>query len=437
MRGAAKVTAANAAAGQAETGLSRQTSPASPRPTGKPGLKLGLSGFMFLQYLVWGAWYPSMSTYLAHQLKFTGVQIGAAYGAFAIGAIISPFFIGLIADRYFAAERLLAVLGVLGALALYVVGRIESFARFYPALVVYCALFVPTLALANSLAMQHLPDPKRDYPRIKVASALGWIAGSVIVSALVAERTAVQFNVAAIASVAFAGYALLLPHTPPKGVSARRRTFGQFLGLDALGLLRRPSFAIFVTCMFLISIPLKCYFVMMSMYLTELGWANVSGKMAFAQVSDIVFLFIMPVMLHRLGYKKIILLGIFAWVLRYAFLAHSVGHPGMQVALIFTAILLHGICYDFLYIAGQLYVNAEADDSNRSAAQGLIAFILWGIGTLAGTYLAGKLLAAHRLAAPQGGLHYDWQATWLTPALFCAGVLVVFALLFRTRPKSA
>lgn len=393
-------------------------------------LKVVLSGFMFLQYYIWGAWYPSMGTYLAHQLKFGGAQIGVTYGAFAIGAIISPFFVGLIADRFFAAEKLLAVLGFAGGIVLFQLARVETFASFYPALITYCALFVPTLALGNSLAMQHLFDAKRDFPRIKISSAIGWIAGGVTVSWLQAEQLAIQFQVAGAASIAFGAYALLLPHTPPKAARANA-TIGQILGLDALGLLKRRSFATFVVCLFLITIPLKCYFVMMSIYLTELQWSNVSGKMALAQISDIVFLFVMPFMLHRLGYKKTILIGMLAWAVRYWLLSQSVETAALQSALIFTAILLHGICYDFLYIAGQLYVNAEADDRNRSAAQGFIAFILWGIGPLAGTFLAGKLLSANRWPAPQGGMNYDWEATWLLPAIFAAAILIVFAVFFR------
>ncbi len=399
-------------------------------------LKLTLSGFMFLQYFIWGAWYPSMGTYLANHLKFGGAQIGAAYGAFAIGAIISPFVVGLIADRYFAAERLLAVLGGLGSIVFLVLARLETFGLFYTALIVYCASFVPTLALGNSLALQHLSDPKRDFPRIKIASALGWISGSVTVSCLHGEQSPVQFQLAAGASLIFAAYSLLLPHTPPK---ANRKTasLGRILGLDAIGMLRKPSFAVFVLCMFLISIPLKCYFVMMSIYLTELSWANVSGKMAVAQLSDIVFLFVMPFMLHRLGYRNTLLIGLCAWVLRYTLLAQSVHAPALQAILIFSAILLHGVCYDFLYIASQLYVNTEAHDGNRSAAQGLIAFILWGLGPLAGTFLAGKLLAAHRWAAPVGIINYDWQGTWMAPAIFSLLVMLVFALLFRNPATAA
>ncbi len=398
--------------------------------------KLKLLVFMFLQYYVWGSWFPSMGTYLAHTLKFSGAQIGAAYGAFAIGAIISPFFVGMIADRFFAAEKVLAVLGVAGGGALLALAHLGEFNSFYAVLIAYCALFVPTLAVGNSLAMQHLADVKSDFPRIKIASAIGWVAASVTVSALKAEQSHIQFYLAGAASVVFGAYALALPHTPPKpGRSGSR--LGQLLGLDALGLLRKRSFALFVACMFLISIPLKCYHVMLSIYLTELQWTNVAGKMALAQVSDVVGLFVMPFMLRRWGYKLTILAGILAWVVRYAFLAQSLDLLAWQSALVYAAILLHGICYDFLFIAGQMYVNAEADDSNRSAAQGLIAFVLWGVGTLAGTLLAGKLLAANRYAEAIGTLHYNWYWNWMIPAIFAAGVMIVFGLLFREPAKKS
>jgi nucleoside transporter len=415
--------------GAVET-LTAAAQPVPARPAVEGRLKATLSGFMFVQYFIWGAWYPSMGTYLANQLQFPGAQIGATYGAFAIGAIVSPFFVGLIANRYFAAEKLLAVLGLLGAVTLVGLSTLRDFSGFYPVLILYCALFVPTLALGNSLAMQHLTDAKRDFPRIKIASAIGWIAGGVTISWVNAEQSAVQFQVAAAASLAFAAYALTLPHTPPK-VAGAKRSLGQIVGLDALALLKRRSFGTFVGCLFLITIPLKCYFVLMSIYLTELQWANVSGKMALAQISDIVFLLVMPFMLHWLGYKRTILIGMTAWALRYWLLAQSVDALALQAGLIFTAILLHGICYDFLYIAGQLYVNAEANDGNRSAAQGLVAFVLWGVGPLAGTFLAGKLLAAQRLPSPVSGLNYDWAAAWMVPAVFAAIIMVVFAALFR------
>lgn len=394
-------------------------------------LKLKLSTFMFLQYFIWSAWYVSMGTYLVNTLGFDGASVGLAYGAFAIGAMISPFLVGLIADRYFASEKLLAAFGLAGGLTLCVLPHLHTFSTFYPVLIFYCALYVPTLALGNSLSLHHLEDAKTDFPRVKVLSAVGWIAGGIVLSVLQAEQSPVQFYLAGGASVVFGLFCLTLPHTPPPKRGADVR-IGEVLGLDALALLKRPAFAIFILCMFLICIPLYFYFVMMGIYLTELEWTNMAAKMTLAQASDVVFLLLLPIFLRTFGYKKTIVIGILAWAARYFALAGSVGAASLQAPLIFAAILLHGVCYDFLFIAGQLYVDEEAHPRIRGAAQGFIAFILWGAGSFVGTWLAGRVLAAHLLDAPGAdGLTYDWQAIWSLPAWGAVGVLVVFLLLFR------
>ncbi len=400
-------------------------------------LKVTLSAFMFLQYFIWGSWYASMGTYLANTLGFDGGQVGLAYGAFAIGAMISPFFVGLVADRYFASEKLLAVFGVLGGLVLCALPRMQAFASFYPALIVYCALYVPTLALGNSLSMHHLADPARDFPRVKVFSAVGWFVAGVVLSLLAAEQRALQFYIAGISSIAFGIFALTLPHTPPRKTGANV-TIGEVLGLDALALMKRPAFAIFIACMFLICIPLYFYFVMLSIYLTGLGWEGIAAKMTLAQVSDVVFLFLLPVFLKTLGYKKTIVIGILAWAVRYFALAGSVDAVALQAPLVFAAIGVHGVCYDFLFIAGQLYVDEEANPRIRGAAQGFIAFILWGAGAFVGTWLAGRVLAAHQLPTVAGQpVAYDWQAVWSLPAWGAVAVLAVFVLCFRDPVRPA
>ena len=397
-------------------------------------LKIKLSLFNFLQYFIWGSWYVSMGTYLANGLKFGGQEIGAAYGAFAIGSMISPFFVGLIADRYFPSEKMLAALALAGGIALCILPEVTTFKAFYPTLIIYCALFAPTLALGNSLALHHLKDSKTAFPRVKLWSAVGWIGGGVTLSLLKGEQSSIQFYLAGGVSVALAIFSLTLPHTPPQKTGADV-SIGELLGFDALALLKKRSFAIFIMCMFLICIPLYFYFVMMSIYLTELKWEGIAGKMTLAQISDIVFMFMLPVMLRTLGYKKTLILGILAWILRYFALAGSVGFVAMQAPLIFAAILLHGVCYDFLFIAGQLYVDDEANPRIRGACQGFIAFILWGIGAFVGTMLAGKALAMNTVTGADGVVTHDWQSIWLTPAWLAVGVLVVFALFFRDPPR--
>jgi nucleoside transporter len=400
-------------------------------------LKLQLATFMFLQYFIWGAWYSSLGTYLAQTLKFGGQEIGAAYGAFAIGSMISPFFVGLIADRYFASEKLLGILGVLGGLILCLLPQVVTFTPFYLLLILYCATFAPTLALGNSLSFHHLSDAKRDFPRVKVLSAVGWIAGGVALSLLKGEQSSIQFYLAGAASIVFGVFALTLPHTPPRKVG-RDVSVGEVLGLDALALMAKPSFAIFIGCMFLICIPLYFYFVNMSVYLGQLGWPNIAARMTLAQVSDVVFLFLLPLMLRAFGYKLTIAVGILAWAARYALLSRSPDAAGdAQAGLIFAAILLHGVCYDFLFIAGQLYVDGEANERMRAAAQGFIAFILWGVGAFVGTMLAGWVMAAHKVPGASGPILHDWSGIWLLPALGAAAVLLVFLLFFREPQRPA
>ncbi len=397
-------------------------------------LKIKLAAFMFLQYFIWGAWYVSMGTYLANTLKFDGAQIGLAYGAFAIGAMISPFLVGLVADRFFASEKLLAVLGIAGGGVLLVLPQFKEFGSFYPMLILYCALYVPTLALGNSLSLTHLANPKTDFPRVKMLSAVGWIGGLVALNAVNGAESPIQFYLAGTVSILFGLYSLILPHTPPTKTGANV-SLGEILGLDALRLLRKPSFAVFILCMFLICIPLYFYFVNLGIYLTELKWENMLVKTSFAQVSDVVFFLLLPFFLRRFGYKKTIFLGISCWVLRYFALSGSVGAETWATALIFAAILLHGACYDFLFIAGQLYVDDEAGERTRGAAQGFIAFILWGVGAFVGTFLAGEVLKRHKLETPVDGLSHDWAAIWQTPAWGALAVLAVFAIFFRESRK--
>jgi len=393
-------------------------------------LKTKLSLFMFLQYFIWSTWYMTLGAYLG-TLSFSGQQIGLAYGAFAWGAILSPFIVGLIADRYFASEKIIAVLGVVGGLVMLCMPQFKTFGAFYPMLILYCSLYAPTLALGNSVSMTHLADAKKDFPFVKIFSAVGWIAGGVVLSLVKGEQSPLQYYLAGAVSLGFGLFALTLPHTPPRK-KGQDVSLGEVLGLDALALLKKPAFAIFILCMFLICIPLYFYFVNLGTYLTQLKWEDMASKMTLAQISDIIFLILMPVMLKKLGYKKTIFLGIAAWITRYFLLSASASSSG--TALIFAAILLHGICYDFLFIAGQLYVDAEANERIRGAAQGLIAIILWGFGSLFGTYLAGFVMESNKLVTPKGDIAHDWAAIWSTPAWIAVGVLGLFLIFFRDPP---
>jgi nucleoside transporter len=398
------------------------------------GLKVQLSAFMFLQYFIWGSWYVSMGAYLSEVLHFSGLEIGAAYGAFAIGSMISPFFVGLVADRYFASEKMLGVLGLAGAAVLFLLPHATAFGTFYPLLILYCATYAPTLALGNSLSLHHLANAKVDFPRVKVLSAVGWIAGGLALAGIADITSPVQFYLAGTVSAAFGLFAFTLPHTPPRKVG-KDVSVGEILGLDALGLMRKLPFAVFIGCMFLICIPLYFYFVNVGVYLTELRWTHITAWLTLAQVSDVIFLFLLPVMLRRLGYKVTIGIGILAWITRYFLLAWSVGGVrDAQTAMIFGAIILHGVCYDFLFIAGQLYVDGESTERNRGAAQGFIAFILWGVGAFVGTMIAGQVMGMYKLEAATGSIAHDWTHIWLLPAIGAVVVLVVFVTFFREPP---
>jgi len=378
-----------------------------------------------------------MATYLSKTLQFEGEQIGLAYGAFAIGAMISPFFVGLIADRYFASEKILAFLGIVGGLLLFTLPQMTTFSSFYPILIIYCATYVPTLALGTSLSLHHFTNARRDLPFVKAFSAVGWIASGLILSVVFkAEQSASQFYIAGISSILLGLFSLTLPHTPPRKTGKDVR-ISEILGLDALALMKKRSFAVFIICMFLICIPLYFYFVNMNLYVTELGWKYTVAKMSLAQVSDFVSLLLLPIILRYLGYKKTIFLGILAWAARYFLLAGSVDAISMQTLFVYTAIILHGICYDFLFITGQLYVDEEANERIRGAAQGLIAFILWGVGAFVGTQLAGISLASHTLSTPAGSIAHDWQGIWIYPAWGAVAVLIVFMIFFRESGKKA
>jgi nucleoside transporter len=260
---------------------------------------------------------------------------------------------------------------------------------------------------------------------------VGWIASNIVVSIVfVAEQSAMQFQIAGVMSILLGLFSLTLPHTPPRKTGKDVR-IGEILGLDALALMKKPSFAIFIVCMFLICIPLYFYFVNMNLYVTELGWKYPAAKMSLAQVSDVIFLILLPVMLRYLGYKKTIFIGILAWVARYFLLSGSVDMIAMQSLFVYSAILLHGVCYDFLFITGQLYVDEEANERIRGAAQGFIAFILWGVGAFVGTQLAGISLASHTFDSPVGGFVHDWKGIWIYPAWGAVAVLIIFMIFFR------
>jgi nucleoside transporter len=390
-------------------------------------VRLKLSVLMFLQYGVWGAWSVTLGTWLGQTLAFSGEEIGLVAGTTALAAMISPFFVGMVADRFLATERILAILHGFGGLILLAASTQTRFGPFYAVLLAYALCYMPTLALSNSLSFRQMTDPARQFPSIRVLGTIGWIVAGLFIGTLGLEATPVPMRIAAAGSIALGLFCLVLPHTPPQ--STRRATLRDVLGLDALALLRERSFAVFVLGSFLVCIPLQFYYAFANPFLNELGVSNAAGKMTLGQMSEIGFMLVMPWFFKRLGVKYMLLVGMAAWTARYLLFSFGVadGDADVRVGMLYAGILLHGICYDFFFVTGQIYVDRRAPPDLRAAAQGLLPFITWGVGMFIGAWVSGRVVDAFRV-----GDGHAWDQIWLVPAAGAAAVLILFTLLFRS-----
>lgn len=408
-----------------------------------PVTRLQLSAMMFLQYFAWGAWFVTLGTYIAANTGEKGSQIfstgfiGLAYQTAAIGGMIAPFFVGMVADRFFSTERILCVLHLLGAGVLYYLSTLQSESIFWYALVGFFLCYMPTLALTNSLSFHHLTDPGRQFPGIRVWGTIGWIAAGQIVGRIrlggeSIEPTTVPMQIAAGCLVVLGLYCLALPHTPPTQ-AGRKVTVSDILGLEALGLMRHWSFAVFVIGSFLIAIPLQFYYNYTNFFLNDLGVSNAAGKMTYGQMSEILFMLLMPFFFARLGVKYMLLVGMAAWTARYALFAY--GNSGDLMWMLYIGILLHGICYDFFFVTGQIYVDNKADPRIRGAAQGFIAFVTLGVGAFIGAQLSSYVERMY--TTPSGPQTLAWQSFWLVPAAGAAVVMILFAVTFYDRTAAA
>lgn len=392
-----------------------------------------LSTMMFLEFFIWGSWYVTMGTFLGSNLRADDQDISLAFSTQSFGAILAPFVVGLIADRYFHAQRILGVIHLIGAVLMYRLYLAGDFDGFFPLLLAYMILFMPTLALVNSISFNQMQDPAKEFSAIRVWGTIGWVASGLLISmfswdsqgGLADGLLRNTWLMAAVVSLALGLFSFTLPATPPRAGRSDTFRFSEVLGLDALSLLKERNFAIFFVSSILICIPLAFYYQNASPFLTEIGVENSTGKMAFGQVSEVVFMLALPVFFARFGIKKTLLVAMLAWVIRYMFFAFGDANEGVWMILL--GILLHGICYDFFFVSGQIYTDAHAGVRFKSSAQGLITLATYGIGMLIGFWAAGNISNYY---LDSEGIH-DWRSIWLIPAGISVLVSLFFIIFFK------
>ena len=396
-------------------------------------IRVQLSLMMFLEFFIWGAWFVTMGTYLPNTLQTSDPETAMAYSTQSWGAILAPFIIGLIADRYVNAERILGTLHLLGALLMYLLYCASDFSGFYPYLLIYMIMYMSTLALVNSVSFNQMKDPAKEFSFIRVFGTLGWISAGLLISYFswdsakgisdgILRNT---FLMASICSVILGVFSFTLPKTPPRADRSKKVSISDILGLDALRLLKDRNFLLFFISSVLICIPLAFYFQNLSVFLTESNVDNSTAWSSLGQFSEIMFLLLLPFFLKKYGFKKTILVGMLAWGVRY--LLFSFGNNGELFSLLVLGIFLHGICYDFFFVCGQIYTDSKAGEKYKSAAQGLITLATYGVGMLIGFWVAGKITDAYVLE----NLGHDWASIWLFPAGFAIIVLIFFAFFFK------
>ena len=393
-------------------------------------MRARLGTMLFLEYFIWGAWYVTLNTWLVRGLHFTAEQGGIVAGATAVGAMIAPFLVGLVADKYFDTKYVLVALHGIGALLLFLAAHQTSFGSLYTLILLYCFAFMPTLSLTNSLAFRQMRDPKLEFGAIRVLGSGGWIVAGLLVGALGIESTGHPVQIAAAASALMAIYCFTLPATPPLARTETRGTVS-FFPREALGILRERPVAIFAAASFLICIPLQFYYAFTNLFLNEAGVSNAAGKMTGGQFSELGCMLLIPWFFRRLGVKGMLIAGMGAWVTRY--LLFAFGGIGDRMWMLWLGILLHGICYDFFFVTGQIYIDRKASAALRAAAQGLITFITYGVGMFVGSWLSGVVVERYTLPTVAGGTAHAWRPIWIVSAFASAVVLVLFLLTFHER----
>lgn len=394
---------------------------------------------MFLEFFVWGAWFVTLGTFLSQNLKASGLETANVFSTQSWGAIIAPFIIGLIADKYFNAERILGILHILGAFLMYQMYSATDISVFYPYVLAYMIIYMPTLALVNSVSFRQMKNPEKEFSAIRIWGTIGWIAAGLMISYLFHWDSAEgasqgllrnTFLMAGIGSLVLGLFSFALPKTPPiKKDSAEKSTISELLGLDAIKLLKDRNFLVFFISSILICIPLAFYYSNAHPFLSEIGMENPTGKMAIGQVSEAFFLLLLPFFFMRFGFKNTILLGMLAWVIRYFLFAY--GNAGELSYMLLVGIALHGICFDFFFVSGQIYTDSKAGEKYKSAAQGLITLATYGIGQLIGFWVAGFVTEHYK------GLELEvfWRSVWVVPAGIAALVVVIFFVFFKNEKE--
>jgi len=396
--------------------------------------KIQLSLMMFLQFFIWGGWFVTLGTFLGNNLSATGGQIAMAFSTQSWGAIIAPVFIGLIADRYFNAEKILGVLHLLGSGLLFLMSQTNGFSVFYIYVFSYMVLYMPTLALVNSVSFNQMKDTAVEFPLIRTFGTIGWIISGLVISyvfgwdaqeSIVSGALSNTFKMVALASLVLGIFSFKLPKTPPFREARKSFSLKSALGWDALKLLKERNFLLFFIASILICIPLAFYYQQANPFLVELGMDNPTAKMSLGQVSEVLFMLLLPIFFVRFGFKNTILVGMMAWVIRYLLFAY--GDVGEKTFMLISGILLHGICYDFFFVSGQIFTDYKAGEKVKSAAQGLITLATYGVGMLIGFWIAGKVSDAFIM----GSGKHEWETIWKFPALFALGVFLLFLFIFK------
>lgn len=395
--------------------------------------RMQLSLMMFLEFFIWGGWFVTLGTFLNANLNATGAESAMAFSTQSWGAIVAPFIIGLIADRYFNAEKILGILHLLGAVLMYMMAQVSDFAVFYPYVLGYMILYMPTLALVNSVSFRQMKDPSKEFSFVRVFGTAGWVIAGVVISFTGWDSEAGKtegllsntFMMVAVASAILGVFSFTLPKTPPQAIRGEKVSISEILGLDALKLLKDKNFFIFFMASILISIPLAFYYQNTNPFLSEIGMTNPTAKMAIGQVSEILFMLLLPLFFTKFGFKKTILVGMAAWAVRYFLFAY--GDAGELTFMLLIGIALHGVCYDFFFVSGQIYTDTKAGAKYKSSAQGLITLATYGVGMLIGFWVAGKI--TDQFLRPDDT--HLWKAIWTFPAYFAIGVFVLFALFFK------